>query len=133
MSIAVLSLGSNLGDREEHISKALLLLSERVGVLLAVSKPYFSAPQGFQSPHEFCNVCAKIATTLDPHELLRITQAIELELGRIKKEKGRILDRIIDIDIVFYDDLVLETDELILPHPRWNERLFVVEPLKEIQ
>lgn len=133
MSIAVLSLGSNLGDREEHISKALLLLSERVGALLAVSKPYFSAPQGFQSPHEFCNVCAKIATTLDPHELLRITQAIELELGRIKKEKGRILDRIIDIDIVFYDDLVLETDELILPHPRWNERLFVVEPLKEIQ
>lgn len=133
MSIAVLSLGSNLGDREEHISKALLLLSERVGALLAVSKPYFSAPQGFQSPHEFCNVCAKIATTLDPYELLRITQAIELELGRIKKEKGRILDRIIDIDIVFYDNLVLETDELILPHPRWNERLFVVEPLKEIQ
>lgn len=84
MSTTILSLGSNLGDREEHISRALSLLSEKAGILISVSKPYYSEAMGYVSKHEFCNVCAKYSTALKPLELLEVCQAVELEMGRVK-------------------------------------------------
>jgi 2-amino-4-hydroxy-6-hydroxymethyldihydropteridine diphosphokinase len=132
MSIAILSLGSNLGQREEHISIALNLLSERVGALLSVSKLYYSEAMGYVSKHEFCNVCAKYSTELKPLELLKVCQAIELEMGRVKDFNGSITDRIIDVDILFFDDLNITLENLVIPHPRWSERPFVTEPLKEL-
>lgn len=132
MSIAILSLGSNLGQREEHISRALTLLSERVGELQSVSKPYYSEAMGYVSKNEFCNVCAKYSTVLNPLELLKVCQAIEVEMGRIKDSKGFLADRIIDVDIIFFDDLTISSENLEIPHPRWRERPFVTEPLKEL-
>ena len=132
MSIAILSLGSNLGQREEHIATALALLTERAGDVLSVSSPYYSEAMGYISKHEFCNVCAKLSTELKPLDLLRITQNIELDMGRVKDPKGSISDRIIDVDILFYDDITLISETLTLPHPRWSERPFVTEPLKEL-
>ncbi|MFM2038680.1 MAG: 2-amino-4-hydroxy-6-hydroxymethyldihydropteridine diphosphokinase [Bacteroidota bacterium] len=132
MSIAILSLGSNLGQREEHISRALTLLSDRVGTLLSVSKPYYSDAMGYVSKHEFCNVCAKYSTLLNPLELLKVCQGIELEMGRVKDSKGSLSDRIIDVDILFFDDLTISLENLVIPHPRWRERPFVTEPLKEL-
>ncbi|MBM3164839.1 MAG: 2-amino-4-hydroxy-6-hydroxymethyldihydropteridine diphosphokinase [Bacteroidetes bacterium] len=132
MSTTILSLGSNLGDREEHISRALSLLSEKAGILISVSKPYYSEAMGYVSKHEFCNVCAKYSTALKPLELLQVCQAIELEMGRVKDSKGYLSDRIIDIDILFFDDITLVSEELTIPHPRWSERPFVMRPLTEL-
>jgi len=132
MSIAILSLGSNLGEREEHIATALALLSERAGDVLSVSSPYYSEAMGYISKHEFCNVCVKLSTELNPLDLLRITQRIELDMGRVKDSKGCLADRIIDIDILFFDDITFISEDLTIPHPRWSERPFVTEPLKEL-
>ena len=132
MNVVFLSLGANLGNREENISKAELALEKYVGQIHLRSKPYYSAPVGFDSPHEFCNMCLKLTTLLDPIALLETIERIETELGRNLAEKGTYADRVLDIDIIFYNDLKLISERLTIPHPRWTERQFVVIPLMEI-
>ena len=133
-----LSLGSNLGDRETNIRQALALIDERVGSVYRVSSCIETAPVGFSSPNKFINMVCLVHTMMSPMACLRETQKIEKELGRTQKSinpDGSLTykDRLIDIDLLTYDQLVLNTPELTLPHPRMHERDFVLIPLKEIQ
>lgn len=133
MSDAWLGLGSNLGDREAAVRRAVELLGREAGQIVAVSSIVRSAPQGFASANEFANAAVHIRTTLSPMALLRATQDIERRMGRTRKSAGgQHFDREIDIDILLYDDIALNTPELTIPHPRMWEREFVVGPLREI-
>ena len=128
-----LSLGSNLGDREDMLRRAITLIGERVGKVQCVSSFIETEPWGFQSEHPFLNAACLVLTTLSPLECLDATQQIERELGRRTKSSGGIYhDRPIDIDLLMYDDLQLSTPRLTLPHPHMHERDFVMIPLREI-
>lgn len=128
-----LSLGSNLGDREDMLRRAITLIEERVGAVQRVSSFIETEPWGFESEHPFLNAAVMVLTTLSPIECLDRTQQIERELGRKKKSKNGIYhDRPIDIDLLLYGDLKLSTPRLTIPHPHMYERDFVMIPLREI-
>lgn len=129
-----LGLGSNLGNKEENIEYALNKIEEQIGDVVSLSALYFSKPVGFQSNNQFINCAAIISTTLLPDKILSITQEIEIEMGRTEKSLNKeYKDRIIDIDILFYDQEVMEqAPTLVIPHPHLHEREFVLKPLSEI-
>ena len=128
-----LSLGSNLGDRERILHRAIALIDGRVGTVQRVSSFIETEPWGFESEHPFLNAAVMVLTTLSPEQCLKETQQIERELGRTTKSKDGIYhDRPIDIDLLMYGDLKLSTPTLTLPHPRMQERDFVMIPLREI-
>ena len=130
-------IGTNLGNREENLSKAVELLHERVGECIACSSVYRSAPQGFVSENEFANIVAVCQTIHSPEEVLLITQQIEREMGRTEKSvNGVYHDRVIDIDLLqaIGDEAIRRAGErLTLPHPRMQERDFVMIPLREVE
>jgi len=133
MNITYLSLGTNLGDKLENIKTAIQLLAEKVGNLLAISSVYETEPVDFESKEKFLNAAVKIETELTPYELLKTTQRIELMMGRTNKTVGgKYSDRIIDIDILLFNNQKINTPELTIPHPRMKERAFVMQPLQEI-
>ena len=132
-----LSLGSNLGAREQTLREAITLIEQQVGLVPRCSSFYYSAPWGFDSVHEFCNMCCVVESALPPLEVLHATQAIEHLLGRTHKSKdGVYSDRTIDIDLIRAFDgpteITIHSPELSLPHPLWQERDFVRIPLAEI-
>lgn len=128
-----LGIGTNLGDRAENLTRAVALISEQVGTVLACSSFMETAPWGFTSDNHFLNAVLAVDTALSPHELLRVTQSIERELGRLHKTiDGNYSDRIIDIDILLYEDLTIVSEELTIPHPYILMRDFVYLPLEEI-
>ncbi len=124
-----LALGSNLGKRQEHLSTALQRLRE-VADILKISSVYETEPVGYLDQPRFLNMVCYGQTLASPHELLLSTKAIEKALGR--ESSFRNAPRPIDIDILLYDDLRLETEDLIIPHPRMSVRAFVLVPLAEI-
>ena len=128
-----LGLGSNLGEREQHIQKAITLINERVGEVIRQSTLIETEPWGFESSHCFLNGVVLCETQLSPRQLLNETQDIERELGRKQKTTLNYSDRPIDIDILLYDDLTIDESDLKIPHPLMQERDFVMIPLKEIQ
>lgn len=131
--LAHLSLGTNLGNKEENLHAAMQLIEERIGNIVSQSALYVSAPWGFTSQNSFLNNAVAVETSLTPDELLHTTQGIERTLGRTHKTVNRqYSDRLIDIDILFYDSLVMDTPALTLPHPLLHQRLFVLSPLAEI-
>lgn len=131
--IAYLSLGSNLGDRHATMQSAILLLDSQAGTVDRVSSAIETEPWGFESANKFLNMCVRITSTLSPEQLLATTKDIELQLGRTTKSvNGQYHDRPIDIDILTYDDLHINTPSLTLPHPHMHERDFVMIPLREI-
>lgn len=133
MATVYLGLGTNLGDKEANLRTAIYKLQERIGKQVSLSSFYETAPWGFESNHSFLNAAIGLETILSPIEILHITQEIEKELGRTKKSvNGSYSDRLIDIDILLYDNLVLQTPELTIPHPLMTERDFVMKPLIEI-
>ena len=133
MSTVYLSLGSNLGDRELTLRRAVSLLEERVGRVLRLSAFHETAPWGFSSDNMFVNAAVSIETSLSPRQLLVATQAIEKDLGRtVKSADGLYHDRPIDIDILLYDNMTVDEPDLKIPHPLMNEREFVKIPLREI-
>ena len=111
---------------------AAALLAERAGDVLALSGFYETEPWGFSSENTFLNAALRLETELKPEELLQVTEQVEADMGRKEKSHGEYHDRIIDIDILLYDDLVIDTPRLVIPHPRMHERRFVLEPLCEI-
>lgn len=129
----VLGFGSNLGDREEYILAAYRLLEEELGVLIKKSSFIETPAWGFESDNSFINSVAEFETKKTPYEALEICNIIEKELGRERNplHKGY-QNRTIDIDILFYEDIVLDTATLKIPHPLIQERDFVLTPLKEI-
>ena len=132
-----LSLGANLGKRELTLNAAKQLIEQQIGTILRCSSLYYSDPWGFVSAHTFCNLCCSVETKLSPLDMLKATQSIEKQLGRKQKsQNGQYSDRTIDIDIIKAFDgkneIVVETPELTIPHPLWQQRDFVLVPLKEI-
>lgn len=133
MHTVYLGLGSNLGIREQHMADAIDRLRERVGEVVRQSSLYVTEPWGFRSEHQFVNAVVCCHTTLTPRQILEATQLIERELGRTQKSQDGVYhDRVIDIDILMYDDLRVDEPDLQIPHPLMAERPFVMEPLQEI-
>lgn len=127
------SLGSNLGDKEGNIREAISRIGELIGEVDRQSTLLATEPWGFESDNTFVNAAIRCTTSLSPFEILNITQNIERAMGRtLKSVDGQYNDRIIDIDILIYDDLHITTPQLTLPHPLMKERDFVMIPLKEI-
>lgn len=129
MPVAYLSLGSNLGDREKNVHTALAELAA-YGTITAISALHETAPVGIINQPLFLNAVAAFTTKLEPHQLLEAIHKIEAGLGRTRIV--RFGPRTIDIDILFYDDLILNEPSLTLPHPHLHERSFVLTPLAEI-
>ena len=148
-----LGLGSNLGQKEENIHKAIALIGEQIGAVVRQSALYYSEPWGFESDSPFVNAVICVSTRLSPMRLLRATQRIERQLGKTHEhatERNTPLsilnsqssipnpqspiyhDRPIDIDILLYDDRKIDLPELKIPHPLMQERDFVMVPLREI-
>lgn len=128
-----LGLGTNLGDKEANLHNAVEKINERIGKVTSLSAFYVTAPWGFSSENSFLNAACCVETVLSPLDVLAETQAIERELGRLKKSVNRSYsDRLIDIDLLLYGHLILHTPTLTLPHPLMAERRFVLEPLAEI-
>ena len=139
--LVYLGLGSNLGDKEANIRKAILLISEKVGQVIRQSSLIETEPWGFESENRFLNGVILCETTLTPRQVLKATQKIERELGKTKKHATKRLsrslstfkDRPIDIDILLYDDLTVDEPDLKIPHPLMHERDFVMIPLEEVR
>ncbi len=132
MPIAYIGIGSNLGDREENVRRAVELLGQRAGLITASSSLFETEPWGVADQPRFINAACGLETSLSPHELLVALRAIELEMGRDRCTEQRWGPRVIDLDILLYGDLVLDTPELTIPHPRMHERIFVLAPMAEI-
>ncbi len=128
-----LGLGSNLGDKKGNIDHAIRQISRKTGHVVRQSTYYESEPQGFQSENHFVNVVVLVETELQPLALLHQLLEIEKEMGRLhKSEDGVYADRLIDIDILLYEDQIIDLPELKVPHPLMKERDFVMKPLNEI-
>ena len=128
-----LGLGTNLGDKQKNLNDAIRMLESLVGEVKKVSSVIETEPEGFKSDNMFLNAVVKVRTTLSPFELLDITQDVEKSLGRKEKSSNGIYhDRVIDIDILLYDDINISTPRLVIPHPRMAQREFVMTPLTEI-
>lgn len=134
LSAVYLGLGTNLGNKKENIELALDKIEKQIGNLVSLSAFYVSKPDGFESENLFLNCAVHIISSLTPHELILTTQAIEKEMGRtIKTNTQGYSDRIIDIDILLYNSIVINNPPtLIVPHPRMHKREFVLKPLMEI-
>ncbi|ADQ03757.1 2-amino-4-hydroxy-6-hydroxymethyldihydropteridine pyrophosphokinase [Caldicellulosiruptor owensensis OL] len=129
-NIVFLGLGSNLGDRDENIKKAIEHLKDKVRIE-KLSSIIETEPYGFVDQPKFLNCVLKGTTLLSPFELLEFVLEIENKMGRKRLFKWG--PRNIDIDILFYDDWVIDTEKLKIPHPELHKRLFVLEPLCEIE
>lgn len=127
---AFIGIGSNLGNREENVRKAIELLAS-AGRVVATSSMYETEPMYLENQGLFINCVAKLNTDLEPTELLKKLKGFESELGR--KKGQRYGPRIIDLDILFYGSQVVARDDLAIPHPKIQERSFVLVPLTEIE
>lgn len=128
-----LGLGTNLGDKEENIYKAIEHIEELIGTVVCQSALYDTAPWGFQSDNRFINAAVRVETKCSPRQVLELSQRIEQKMGRTRKSHdGAYDDRIIDIDILKYDDVTIDDDDLKVPHPLIKEREFVMKPLGDI-
>jgi len=130
---AYISLGSNLGDREATIHRAFWLLGKRAASdAAAMSSLYETDPVGYTAQPKFLNAVAGLETELPPEKLMKTLLAIERELGRDRSATVLKGPRTIDLDLLLYDDLVIDAPTLTIPHPAMHERRFVLEPLAEI-
>ncbi len=128
-----LGLGSNIGNRKRNMREAVQYMESLIGTVTRQSALYETEPWGFESPNLFINMCVCVETPLAPRQLLEATQEIEKRMGRVgKSENHEYQDRIIDIDILLYDDLTVDEPDLKIPHPLMNKREFVMNPLNEI-
>jgi 2-amino-4-hydroxy-6-hydroxymethyldihydropteridine diphosphokinase len=131
MNIVFLQLGSNLGDRELLLKDAILAIEERVGKVIKKSKVYESTPWRSEGQRNYLNQILKVKTELQSDDVLFTILDIEKNLGRLRLEKWS--ERLIDIDIIFFNDSIIETPELCVPHKHMHERMFVLAPLHNIE
>lgn len=127
---AYISLGTNIGDRKANLKDALSMISERIGKIINFSSVYETEPWGHHSQPDFYNQVVQIETVLGPTELLAGLMCIEETMGRVRTFKNA--SRLIDLDILFYDDIILEENGVQIPHPQIANRRFVLVPLNEI-
>lgn len=127
----LIGLGSNIGDREGHIVAAVRMLHRHPLIrVVKVSSLYETAPVGYTDQADFLNAVIRIESSIPPQELLDVCRGIEAGLGRVREARWG--PRTIDIDILLYDDIVIQADLLTLPHPRLQDRRFVLVPIDEI-
>ncbi len=128
---AIIALGSNLGDRRAHLSRALSLLEPAPAITAILPSPiYETAPVGVKDQPPFLNMVAGLDTSLSPEELMSLLLKTEEEMGRVRTVRWG--SRTIDLDLLFFEQEERRTPGLTLPHPRWSERTFVTIPLKEL-
>jgi 2-amino-4-hydroxy-6-hydroxymethyldihydropteridine diphosphokinase len=135
MSIAFLSIGTNLGNKESNLDHAAEKIEEYVGRILKSSSVYETEPWGFQAKNEFLNMVVMIETDLIPSDLLKKVLDIELLLGRVRTKKhytSAYSSRLIDIDILLYENIIIDEPNLKIPHPLMHHRKFVLVPLCDI-
>ena len=130
VAIAYLSLGSNIGDRERHLGRAIELMEQHGIIVKKRSSLYDTEPWGEHNQPRFLNMAVEIETELEPKALLRVLKSVETEAGREKSFKWG--PRIVDLDILLYNYIILNEDALKIPHPLMHEREFVLRPLHEI-
>ncbi len=130
MATVYIGIGSNLGEREENCRRAIALLIKEGMKVTRLSSMIETEPWGVSNQPEFINVAIKAETVLNPHELLSLLKKVESEMGRVPGIRWG--PRIIDLDILLYDDLAMKTYEIEIPHPGISERDFVLKPLAEI-
>ena len=131
MNIVFLQLGSNLGDRALLLADAIAAIEERLGAVIKRSKVYESTPWRMEAQEDYLNQVLKVKTELQAGDVLATVLDIEKNLGRIRLEKWG--ERVIDIDILFYNDSIIETEELCVPHRQMHKRMFVLIPLHNIE
>lgn len=128
-----LGLGTNIGDKNDNIRQAIKRIEELIGRVDRQSALHVTQPWGFRSDNMFVNAVVRCLTNLSPLDVLRVTQCIEEGMGRTEKSHdNQYHDRIIDIDILLYDDCHIDIPGLVIPHPLMHERDFVMKPLNEI-
>lgn len=133
MAIVYLSLGSNLGDRLGYLQQAASIIGAMDDVsIIATSSFYESEPWQMNTENWFVNAIIQISTSIPPDKLLEECQRIETQLGRKRNNSNGYTDRTIDIDILFYDNMILNTDNLIIPHSFFHRRAFLLVPMLEI-
>ena len=130
-STVYFSLGSNLGDRYLNLSKCISLIEKNIGDVKHVSSLYKNSAQGFVGDY-FYNCCIEVLTLYKPHQVIDKIKFIEMKMGRKKRNPDEYESRKIDIDIILFDNLIINEKDLIIPHPRYKERNFVLLPLLEI-
>jgi 2-amino-4-hydroxy-6-hydroxymethyldihydropteridine diphosphokinase len=134
MARAYVGLGANLGDREESVRRALQLLAAHRAIdVVSVSSLRETDPVGYLEQPRFLNGAAALETSLEPRALLDALLAVERRLGRVRGDGPRFGPRPIDLDLLLYEDVVLDEPGLVLPHPRLHERRFALEPLAELE
>ena len=132
MNKVYLALGANLGNKPVSLLRAIGYIAEKIGIFSAISSIYETKPLGFESENDFLNMLVCVETLLPPEEVLTITQSIEKMLGRTQKTIHSYHDRVIDIDLIAYEDLIFRSENLQLPHPLFHKRRFVLDPFNEI-
>jgi 2-amino-4-hydroxy-6-hydroxymethyldihydropteridine diphosphokinase len=130
MNTIFLQLGSNMGDRNAYLQKARKLITEKIGMIKKRSRIYESVPWGIENQNNYLNQVLELKSKFTADEVLQKILDIENKIGRIRNEKWG--ERIIDIDILFYNDLIIEKEELCIPHIHLHNRKFVLTPLHEI-
>ena len=128
---AYLGLGSNMGHRLNNLQKALFLIADQLGSIETISSVYESRAWGFEGG-DFLNLCVALSTEMKPQELMQRVLNIEVAMGRKRTREGGFASRIIDIDILYYGDTILDHEILTLPHPELAKRRFVLRPLADI-
>lgn len=131
MANVYIGLGTNIGDKKKNITDATIIIGAVMGDIRQLSSLYETEPWGFESPNSFLNAVILIQTDLEPEKCLQIAKAIEREMGRVHTKEGY-EDRIIDVDILFYDNITYQSQDLTIPHPLIPKRDFVLKPMAEI-
>ncbi|MCU0461785.1 MAG: 2-amino-4-hydroxy-6-hydroxymethyldihydropteridine diphosphokinase [Bacteroidales bacterium] len=131
MKRLILGIGTNLGDKAANLKTALGSINENIGLVVRTSSVYETEPWGFSSVDQFLNIVAEVESKLKPSGLLGRILMIEARMGRLRNGK-EYASRLIDIDILFIGDKILDTTSLVIPHPKLHERKFVLVPLAEI-
>ncbi len=129
---SILLLGTNLGNKQNNLKLAIGYVLSNIGNILCKSSIYESEPWGFNSKELFYNMAIEVDTKLSPIVLLKKINEIEIKMGRVKNFTNCYENRLIDIDILFYEDIIMNTSELIIPHPKLHLRKFTLMPLNEI-
>jgi deoxyguanosine kinase len=132
MNTVFLSIGSNLGDRYFNLQNAISEISKRIGKVRAVSPIYETEPIGFESTELFLNACLQLESSKSAIQILELLQEIEIEAGRIRSQNQGYISRIIDLDIIFFNNEIITTNNLNIPHPSFRDRLFVLLPLNDL-
>ena len=133
MNTVTIALGSNQGNREYFIKEAIQGITEKIGQLQLCSPFYENKAQGFESKNLFLNGCIVVQTAMEPKDILIALKEIESHLGRLKNDSHGYASRPIDLDIILFENKILQHSDLCIPHPRFRERIFVLQPLCDIQ